>query len=476
MNGSPTATIRGLRGDALKGDHDEPLLAKWDECKPVMARMLEHLGYATSGKNSGVVWKAIQRAAERKGITVESPQGRSDPVDAMPSPPPKPPKAAKGLPEDLARALVGIDQDERINLLLKELADTRVDLRKEKARTELIERVIWSSAQVFKPVKPSYPKRKSLTTDPELMVMPISDVQFGEKVLAEQTGGLSEYDYDTFLERLARYKERLSHWLEILRKAYPIDRCIIPFLGDIAQGETKYPKQLAELDKYAMDQVIEGSYHMAELVQYASGLFEQVLVLCLQGNHGEMRESTLNLDGLLYHFMEAALRDQPNVECRTTYCPYFTFWLSRRAPISDNLNWTKFEEQHGEDAYRVFHLIHGQEAKSYVGFPWYGVDRVQKRYQQVTKQIFTAMLLGHHHQEAQAGRWYANGSWVGGSGFSMRKMQGADTPSQRFFLFHPTWGFTVYGRFDLDDEPGLYVDIEGDHVMVPTVQTPPAMA
>jgi len=63
--------------------------------------------------------------------------------------------------------------------------------------------------------------------------------------------------------------------------------------------------------------------------------------------------------------------------------------------------------------------------------------------------------VAHHHQAAAIQDKYVNGAWVGGNEYSVRVMQGASQPCQKWFLWHPNQGITLEGHIKLAPKPRL---------------------
>lgn len=311
---------------------------------------------------------------------------------------------------------------------------------------------------------PAYyqPVRRGITADEELTFIFISDTHVGELVRASDTMGLSTYSTEEFVERCETYKKALDVLVNgHLRKVYPLRKAFVCCLGDIAAGEDVFPMQQARIDRKLMYQAIEGAGHLAQVVRYICGMFEEVTVYLVPGNHGKTKTTTLNTDVILYCYMALLLENQPNCRVVLSDCESCAFY------IDPNLGLLPWPEGAPNRRWN-FMLTHGHQARGWAGTPYYGLDRMTQRLALSTKLVFDHLWCGHHHSDATAQNWTVVGSWVGGTDFSVSTMQSASRPTQLIQGFHPrqglTWRFPVY----LGEDPCLSVEGEA----APGIYTP----
>ena len=113
-----------------------------------------------------------------------------------------------------------------------------------------------------------------------------------------------------------------------------------------------------------------------------------------------------------------------------------------------------------------FFGIHGEDIRSYVGFPWYGATRAARNYvamfrlaqrrrlrdnpPKTVEEYQDALivpdyaLLAHFHQKAN---WeapdieiFANGAMPGVSRYSAKDLKVIGTPKQQMMFVHPKYG------------------------------------
>jgi hypothetical protein len=118
----------------------------------------------------------------------------------------------------------------------------------------------------------------------------------------------------------------------------------------------------------------------------------------------------------------------------------------------------------GAESYRHV-LIHGDEARSWMSIPWYGFERAGQRLESMLGSVIDYVHAGDKHTEA---RWannrmefLINGSWVGGSDLSVRRMLRVSRPVQNLFFCHPQRGVVSHYPIQLDTLPKLSADERG---------------
>jgi hypothetical protein len=129
-------------------------------------------------------------------------------------------------------------------------------------------------------------------------------------------------------------------------------------------------------------------------------------------------------------------------------------------------------------------IMHGDQAKSWAGIPWYGINRIESKMRnlidrsksnekmwqaisrdgidisnpnELSKYIFNYMksfdflALGHFHslgeiETISGSRIILNSSFVGGDDYSINDLLSANEPSQKFFGINQdrkTWSYDI---------------------------------
>jgi hypothetical protein len=281
----------------------------------------------------------------------------------------------------------------------------------------------------YRPVKPSVARVK------ETALLKWSDWHYAEVVKAERVRGFNEYDQETSAARVRSVVENARGILARLRRGgYEFPRAVIAANGDFVTGS------IHDLEKHSngktiVESVVECGYLLAEAVRNVAADFEHVDVFCTVGNHGrlpdarrmEQKSPLRNWDAMVYFFAQCALRDCKNV----------TVTIPDAYAVGYEVQGLRFLQQHGH------------EVKSWMGIPWYGIERYVARITALEAKRNTApdvYLFGHFHTATSlphsAGETFINGSLIGGNEFSVNALGKADKPTQWLLGVHAEHGVT----------------------------------
>lgn len=282
------------------------------------------------------------------------------------------------------------------------------------------------------PVRPPQIKIPRDLSEEEAVLM-ISDVQAGLVLGVRDSGGLGEFNSKILIEQAAFLTETVIG----LMRYHPNIRTLHIFLGgDIVDGETIFPGHSRQIDLNSVQQVMLCVEHLGRMIWKLSHVFVRIIVHCVIGNHGRIgrkdeQDPMSNLDYLTYKWLEERLRPAKNVE-----------W-----DIPDTW-WTLVPIQ----GYN-FLLVHGDDVGGgYAGIPFYGAGRNKARYQDMLNvsgrmlgrsiPIVNYMCIGHFSEPADFYSCIMNGSWPGGTAFSVKRLQRNAIPSQKFWGVHKRYGLT----------------------------------
>lgn len=287
------------------------------------------------------------------------------------------------------------------------------------------ERLI-EAAQMMGELKDFEPKESNHELDEETWVHLISDVHVGHRTEYSQVGGLGNFNAEVFAEEVKFYAKSFK---DISR--YHVNtpsRGVVFFLGDIIEGSTIFFGQQRSIDLAVVKQVLSAIEQLTWLVNEFLEVYRTVDIYAVVGNHGRIgKKGELdpldNLDYLVYKWLEERFRTKKNVNVHVSETWFQLVDIQKKR----------------------FLLIHGEDVPpGFLGISFYGVSRAERRWQEMLKDIggFDYLVLGHHHQPAMFGNVLMNSSWVGGSEFSIKKLNLATEPSQKLFAVHPHWGVT----------------------------------
>jgi len=266
----------------------------------------------------------------------------------------------------------------------------------------------------------------------EILTALLSDMHIGKDTRADETTGIGLYNIDVFKQRSEFYLESFK---KILAKHYPTTPYKILnmfMLGDLMQGgDPTLPEGvILRRDLEAGRQMIEGVDAFGKIIgDLAVSLPWKINIFGVPGNHDRVgkkgaRRPADSWSYIFYHFLKERLRDFKNVHF---YIPESLFC---------------FVGMYN----KVFQLGHGDNTVSWMGVPFYGLERARGRYIQTLAEYGLPVnyyCVGHFHQIADIrGEIFANGSWDGPDEHALIKCQSASFPMQQLFSVHEKFGIT----------------------------------
>lgn len=292
----------------------------------------------------------------------------------------------------------------------------------------------------------------------EVAVLLLSDLHVGLTVNPEETFGLGKYSISVFKDRCKRLTESVIKITDLHRHLYPVNKLAIFCLGDLVHGMNSVGKwSSVYIEQDVITQVFECVNELEKMICKLAQIFDSIEFYGTAGNHGKMsnheeEKGFVNWDYLGYKYLERGLSNQEHIK----------FFIDK--------SWFQIAEVHGHK----FLLTHGD---GIFGGP-NGFQRAEMRYRELIEQFkspedasviltpylenlskhpndlqvqfelinasmryakgFNTMCVAHYHSpnvwSTSAGnRIIMNGSFVGGDNYSMKRLQAAQYPSQKFF-------------------------------------------
>lgn len=265
---------------------------------------------------------------------------------------------------------------------------------------------------------------------PVTQVVHLSDVHFGERVDFFETAGFNEYNAEIASRRLFQLEKIIVKSREVIEHVHEVEELRLLLIGDIAGGDI-HPELAETNDLDMFHQWAQGSFVLSQFIRRLAAQYPRVVVVGVPGNHGRLTQQRrykrryVNWDFITYQTMSLMLMDQPNVEFDFPMSPF---------TITKVYDWN-------------FLLYHGDEIKSWMGIPWYGIDRATARLRELFQgrgELFHYVALAHFHNSGELdralGKVLLNGSLVGGSEYSLGVMFTSSKPTQRVYFVHPEHG------------------------------------
>ncbi len=268
----------------------------------------------------------------------------------------------------------------------------------------------------------------------EHVVMHLSDGHHDQVVRPEEVGGLENYSFPVSCCRAERYVDTVVEWCHDTlapRFAFPV--LWVLAYGDYTSGEIHRACERSYYRNQFKNCLAIGQLH-ALMYRDLAAHFEQVNILYLAGNHGRR---TPKKDYLGAHDnWDYLVGEVARLHCRGMENVHFTIPDAWSANV--NINGVGFNVSHGDDV------------RSNMGIPWYGMVRRQKGLialgAAAGAQRCRYFVVGHHHAASVLsdvdGELLVNGSWVGTDPFAYNALSGYREPSQWLHGVNPKHGIT----------------------------------
>lgn len=286
---------------------------------------------------------------------------------------------------------------------------------------------------------PKFKPAKSCTRTAEDMGIILSDLHIGHEHTLEETGGLSEYNLDIFMQRLENLKIAITDIFELHSKLYKIPTLHIFSLGDIVDGaNTAGAWSPVWINTPIFDQVMIGYRALSDFIYYMLTMFENVEMYAIFGNHGRVAPSGAekkynNFDHFCYKYIELEFKNEPRLKMHIEKS-----W------------WTIKEIQNHR-----FLLVHGDDVKS-KNPPVTALLDLEKKMTGLTKVIPDYTLCGHFHNCSEytthGGKALMNGSFVGSDVYSLSNCMPGTLAEQKLFGIHPKIGITWTYNVNLNNK------------------------
>lgn len=341
-------------------------------------------------------------------------------------------KAVTPAPIDPVATVESISAGERERMRQRAQAVAFNELKKQKAMTDEIIDAL-TRLMVEMPVVSIRPHpMPSSKRRPQTAIQLLSDTHIGNHVDPEETGGLGNYSYEIFLERLNGLGAAIRSIVNgYHRPVHPVPRLVMPFLGDMIENIEIFGSQLEGVDLPLAKQFLFAVDDLSQFIVELLDTFETIFVPILTGNHGRIgrkgaHKRHLNWDYLIGEMIKRKL--EPYRDRITIEVPMAAFALI------------------DIEGYRWL-LRHGDGIKSWGGIPYYGIQRSTGRWIAILaadNKRFDYMAMGHFHAPAHlpftGGETIINGCFPGTTEFSVEVIESLSRPMQFFGMVHPEHG------------------------------------
>jgi hypothetical protein len=268
----------------------------------------------------------------------------------------------------------------------------------------------------------------------EHCVLHLSDGHHDQVVKAEAVGGLEDYSFPISCVRAENLVDTVLDWTQVTlapRFRFPV--LWVLAYGDFTSGEIHRACERSYYRNQFKNCLAIGQLH-ALMYRDLAARFEQVNVLYLSGNHGRRTPKKDYLganDNWDYLVAEVA-----RLHCREI--DNLSFQIPDAWSANVNINGVGFNISHGDDC------------RSSLGLPWYGLVRRQKGLIALGAaqggQRVRYYCVGHHHTASTLsdidGELLINGAWLGTDPFSYNALAGYRDPTQWLHGVNPKYGIS----------------------------------
>jgi len=268
---------------------------------------------------------------------------------------------------------------------------------------------------------------------PEDVGLVLSDTHIGHHHTLEETGGISEYNFEIFKKRVEFIKKASTDIIELHSKLYALPNLHIFCPGDMVAGMNGVGAwSPVYINMPILDQAVEGAEALADMIYYWLGLFDNIYFYGVYGNHGKANikgseKEYVNWDYICYKFLEARFKGNPRVHFNIPK----TWWI--------------FEKVRNHK----FLILHGDDVR---GGPAY-LEKATEQISSIIRDIPDYTIAGHFHSAADYstnfGRVIIGGSFVGSDIYSLKTLRRASRPEQKIFGIHDKRGITWTYNLDL---------------------------
>lgn len=252
-----------------------------------------------------------------------------------------------------------------------------------------------------------------------------------------QTGKITpDYNSEVARERVREYARKVIELSRIQELHHPVRHCVVPLLGDVVEGVDIFPGQQWLIDSTLYAQVFNTTpVILAEFCRALLTHFDTVTVYAVDGNHGRIGRKGQygpedNADKMVYRILDLLMQGEPR------------FHMVMRDPAGERNWYLKMEL----GAYSAL-LIHGDQIRGQMGFPWYGLGKKVQGWGSGALGAdsgFQDVFMGHWHQLAriplnQRTVW-VNGSTESTNTYAAENLAAQSEPSQWLLFVDPDKG------------------------------------
>jgi hypothetical protein len=257
----------------------------------------------------------------------------------------------------------------------------------------------------------------------------LSDLHWGERVFKEQVNGVNEFDLAIARRRLKHVVETVPYLLKILDPQMRYPGIVVKLGGDMVGGNI-HEELAATNEKGIMPTWLDLFENLVAALTYLAGIFGNVFVPCVSGNHDRDTKKTWNKDRnatsfgwLLYQMLAKHFAADKR----------FQFYIPDSADALYKVYNTRYLLTHG-DQFPASDSIIGP-----IGSLMRGTQKKQQRNSAVD-QSFDILECGHWHQRITLSHLIVNNSLKGYDEYAAQHNFRFSRASQNLWTTHADLG------------------------------------
>lgn len=280
--------------------------------------------------------------------------------------------------------------------------------------------------------RPAYRQSKDLVE--EHLVMHLSDGHHDAVVTRDDTGGLEEYNFPISMCRAERLVDATLKWTQrTLSPHFKFPSLTVLAYGDHTSGEIHGAIGRSYFRNAFKNSHAIGQLH-ALMFRDMAPYFEQVNIIYVPGNHG--RRSTKKDYHGAHDNWDYLIGKTAQMYCRGI----------------DNINFSipNAFSANVDIGGVGFHIFHGDDVRSNLGIPWYGLEKRRHRLmalENVREGVpIRYYCCGHFHRPGSTtevnGEMLINGAWPATDAYAYNSLAGFTEPSQLIHGVNKNYGIT----------------------------------
>lgn len=257
--------------------------------------------------------------------------------------------------------------------------------------------------------------------DEEVAVLMLSDLHFGKKT--------SKFNLDIARRRFTSIIDGAIKIAQLHRRAYPINKLVILWCGDLVDGSGIYKTHAHNVDANIVNQIFSTAPFVVEQIARLSTVFDNVECYAVSGNHGRL---------------SSFAHDYDNFD--TIYCKTLEIATSNLKNVSWQIPLNKWYQVISVNNTKIL-IFHGHQIKMHLNLPWYSLTtRISRWATSKNVKSFDVSCSGHFHTSSCL-RWgdktiFTNGTIVAQDEFALQHIGLESSESQWFFGIHARKGVT----------------------------------